>query len=135
MTIEEVKAELKEFKHLEKCVKVRETIRDLRVRRLGRLKSMEQTREVTEEIKEIKEIIKSLKINEYVKKVNKLEKKYLGAISTLPPKEQIIMLECFVNGERTYWQVGEQLGYSEDWVRAKVREITSYLAEQITVAN
>ncbi|MBR7100795.1 MAG: hypothetical protein IKC74_00755 [Clostridia bacterium] len=135
MTIEEVKAELKELKHLEKCVKVRETIRDLRVRRLGRLKSMEQTREVTEEIKEIKEIIKSLKINEYVKKVNKLEKKYLGAISTLPPKEQIIMLECFVNGERTYWQVGEQLGYSEDWVRAKVREITSYLAEQITVAN
>ena len=135
MTIEEVKAELKELKHLEKCVKVRETIRDLRVRRLGRLKSMEQTREVTEEIKEIKEIIKSLKINEYVKKVNKLENKYLGALSTLPPKEQILMLECFVNGERTYWQVGEQLGYSEDWVRAKVREITSYLADQITVAN
>ena len=135
MTIEEVKAELKELKHLEKCVKVRETIRDLRVRRLGRLKSMEQTREVLEEIDEIKEIIKSLKIGEYIKKVNKLEKKYLGAISTLPPKEQIIMLECFINGEKPYWQVGEQLGYSEDWVRAKVREIVTTLAEQMTIAN
>ena len=134
MRIEQINAELKELKHLEKCIKVRETIRDIRTRRLERLRSMEQSPEITEEISEIEDILKSLKINEYIRKANRLEKKYLGIISTLTPSEQIIMLECFVNGDKTYWQVGEQLGYSDEWVRAKVREILQKLAKQIKIS-
>ena len=134
MTVEQIKDELRELKHLEKCIKVRETIRDIRSRRLERLRSGELSPEVKKEIAEIEEIIKSLKIDQYIKKANKLERRYLGAISTLSPSEQIIMLECFVNGDKAYWQVGEQLGYSEDWVRAKVREILPKLAKQIKIS-
>ena len=131
MTVEQIKEELRELKHLEKCIKVRETIKDLRLRRLERLKAMKSTPEIKEEISEIEDILKSLKIDQYIRKANKLEKRYLGAISTLSPSEQIIMLECFVNGDKAYWQVGNQLGYSEEWVRAKVREILPKLAKQI----
>ncbi|MBQ8566995.1 MAG: hypothetical protein IJ445_05375 [Clostridia bacterium] len=132
MTAEDVKKELRELKHLERCVKVRETIKELRERRLKRLRSMAPSKERDSEISEIEDIIRSLSINDYIKKVNKLEKKYFGIISTLPPKEQIIVLECFVNGDKTYWQVGNQLGYSDEWVRAKVREIMNYIAEKMT---
>lgn len=131
MTVEQVKAELRELKHIERCIKVRETIRDVRQRRLKRLRSLPPTPEIEKEISEIEDILKSLKIDEYIRKANRLEKRYLCAISTLAPREQIIMLECFVNGEKTYWQVGEQLGYSDEWVRAKVREILQKLTNLI----
>ena len=134
MTVDEVKRELRELKHLEKCIKVRETIRDIRMKRLNRLRQMPKTPETEREMEEIKEIIKTLNIRDYVKRANALEKKYFGIISTLSPNEQIIVFECFVNGDKTYWQVGEQLGYSDEWVRAKVREIASTLACRMTTA-
>lgn len=123
MTVEQVKNELKELKYINKCIKVRETIRELRCRRLRRLRSLKSSPEVDNEIAQIEKILKSLKIEEYIKKASAIESRYFGIISTLSPTEQIIVLECFVNGDKTYWQVGEQLGYSDEWVRAKVREI------------
>ncbi len=128
MTAEDVKKELRELKHLERCIKVRETIKEIRERRLKKLKAMPVSKERDSEISEVEDIIRSLNIRDYIRKANKLEKKYFGIISTLSPKEQIIVLECFVNGDKTYWQVGNQLGYSDEWVRAKVREIMTYIA-------
>ncbi|MBQ9743606.1 MAG: hypothetical protein IJW19_00595 [Clostridia bacterium] len=134
MTVEDVKKELRELKHIERCIKVRETIRDIRTKRLVKLMEMPKSPETEKEISEIKEIIRSLNIQDYIRKATALEKKYFGIISTLGPKEQIIVFECFVNGDKTYWQVGEQLGYSDEWVRAKVREIASELARRMTTA-
>ncbi len=131
MTVDEVKKELKELKHLEKCIKVRETIRDIRARRLKWLKSQPRDREIEREIKEIEEILASLRINDYIKKATRMEKRYMGAISTLAPKDQIIVLECFVKGDKTYYQIGNDMGYSDEWVKVRVRGIMEELAEKI----
>lgn len=132
MTVDEVKKELRELKHIEKCIKVRETIRDLRERRLKWLRSQPKSDEINEEISEITEILGALKINDYIRKANRLEKKYMSAISTLAPDDQIIALECFVKGDKTYYQVGNDIGYSDEWVKVRVRKIMEDLAVKIS---
>ena len=132
MTVDEVKKELRELKHVEKCIKVRETIRDIRERRLKWLKSQPKSKETSEEITEVTEILKSLKINDYIKRANRLEKKYMSAISTLAPDDQIIVFECFVKGDKTYYQVGNDIGYSDEWVKVRVRKIMEDLAMKIS---
>ncbi len=132
MTVDEVKKELRELKHVEKCIKVRETIRDIRERRLKWLKSQPKSKETSEEITEVTEILKSLKINDYIRKANRLEKKYMSASSTLAPDDQIIVFECFVKGDKTYYQVGNDIGYSDEWVKVRVRKIMEDLAKKIS---
>jgi len=131
MTVDEVKKELRELRHIEKCIRVRETIRDIRERRLKWLRSQPESDEISEEIHEVTEILKSLKINDHIKRATRLEKKYMDAISTLAPDDQIIVFECFVKGEKTYFQVGNDIGYSEEWVKVRVRRIMENLAKRI----
>ena len=131
MTVDEVKKELRELRHIEKCIRVRETIRDIRERRLKWLRSQPESHEISEEIREVTEILKSLKINDHIKRATRLEKKYMDAISTLAPDDQIIVFECFVKGEKTYFQVGNDIGYSEEWVKVRVRRIMENLAKKI----
>ena len=132
MTVDEVKKELRELKHIEKCIRVRETVRDIRERRLKWLRSQPKSDEICEEIREVTEILKSLKINDYIRKANRLEKKYMSAISTLAPDDQIIVFECFVKGDKTYYQVGNDMGYSDEWVKVRVRKIMEDLAKKIS---
>ena len=131
MTVDEVKKELRDLKHLEKCIKVRETIRDIRQKRLKWLRSLPKDAKTDKEIKEIEEILSSLKINDYIEEATRIEKKYMDAISTLAPKDQIIVLECFVRGEKTYYQIGNDIGYSDEWVKVRVRAIMEYLANKV----
>ena len=132
MTVDEVKKELRELKHIEKCIKVRETIRDIREKRLKWLRSQPKSKEIESEIQEITGILKSLRINDYIKKAIRLEKKYMDAISTLAPDDQIIVLECFVKGEKTYYQIGNDIGYSDEWVKVRVRRIMEELASKVS---
>jgi hypothetical protein len=56
--------------------------------------------------------------------------------SELPERTRILLelFEPFLLAERMFWEIGSELGRSEDWVADKLGELRSGLAEHVLEA-
>ena len=125
MEPEQIKADLRAIRRYSHTIEVL----------LGTKKRYEQRLEIAKQCnddnaEQIEHIIASLNVDEYVKQAAAIEKKYIDAIKRLSPLDQSIIIDGYFNN-KTYFQIGWEIGYSEAGVKKRVRRIIELLAEMV----
>ena len=128
--LEKIKLDLHELKSLNKRVEIQLKLEQRYNKRLEFLRSEEQTISVLNEISKIESVKAKIPIRENIKKMTKLEQKYMGIINLLNETDKAIIIDAFINGT-PYWKIGNNLGYTESGVQKRVNKALIFIAENL----
>ena len=126
--INEVKNDLRELKkqvHAIKSLEIACKTHEARIKLLSRLPKTNKTEEL---LRNEERLVSELNAEYAFERAQELEKRYIGAISTLSPTDKAIMVSAFFSGE-PYWKIGTELGFSEEGIRKRINKIVSAIAK------
>ncbi len=99
----------------------------IRIKAIEALPKSEKTRALVEREKEI---IRCLGLTEEIEKNEKIERRYLGAISSLDVTDRAIVTDYYIKGQPCY-RVAMDYGFSEGGLRKKLDKLISKIAESV----
>lgn len=127
---EQIKKDLRRIRKLSHAIEASTSARERLENRRRFLLGTEQTESTKAEISKIERVISSFNLEEHISEATKLEQKYIMAVSKLPPLDQVIILDAYING-LTYWQIGRKIGYSESGVKKRINKVVESLIDII----
>lgn len=122
MNLTTIKSDLRQLKKTIHIIEALENAQERYIKRIETLSRLVQTEKIKEQIESTKRVMSLMNIETYIKEANQLESKYMCAINKLEPIERTIILDCFING-LPHWQIGLNLGYTQESVRKKIDKI------------
>ncbi len=105
-------------------------VKERHERRLEVLSKKEPSQETIDEIERIQDVLSNLQIEEYIKQSTTLEAVYMESINELEPLDKTIILDGFING-KPYWKIGQEIGFSIEGIKKRVKKIIFKLAKKI----
>ena len=123
---EQIKKDLRRMRKLSHAIEASTAAREHLENRLKVLAHAEQSEKTKLEVEKIERVISSLNVEALISESTKLEVKYISAISSFPPIDQVILIDSCING-LTYWQIGKKIGYSESGVKKRINKIIENL--------
>lgn len=127
---EQIKKELRRIRKLSHVIEASTKARERLENRRKLLEKAEQSEKSKLEIEKIERVISSLNVEHLIAESTELEERYIKAISTFPPLDQVIIIDSYING-LTYWQIGRKIGYSESGVKRRIKKVVERLADII----
>lgn len=125
---EQIKKDLRRIRKLSHAIESATAAKERLESRRKILIAADQSENTQLEISKIERVISSLNVERLIAESTALEVKYITAISTLPPLDQVIILDAYVNG-LTYWQIGRKIGYSESGLKKHINKIVESLTK------
>ena len=127
-SVQKIRQDLRQIKINAHAVSALEKAYTTHIKRIKMLESLSSNEYIKKQISREREKLESLNFLGQIEELTNLEIKYKDLISSLPPLEKAIMVDCFFNG-KSYWQIGLKLGYSEEGVRKQVSVIIDKLSK------
>ena len=125
---EQIKKDLRRIRKLSHAIASATTAKERLESHKKILIDSEQNENTRLEISKLERVISSLNLDRLISESTELEVKYITAISSLPPLDQVIILDAYVNG-LTYWQIGRKIGYSESGLKKHINKTVENLAK------
>ena len=122
-----IRQDLRQLKINTHAINVLQKAYETHKRRIKMLEGLEENSYRARVIKRERAKLASLRFEEQIEALTDLELKYMHLIESLPALDKSIIVDCFING-KSYWQIGLDLGFSEEGIRKKVGVIIKKLA-------
>ena len=98
--------------------------------RIKALEKLEQSEKVKNALSRERELIEGFALAEQVEKSAELEKRYMGAISSLEITDKAMIIDCFIKGN-PYHKVAMDYGFSEGGLRKRLDRLLKQIAKNM----
>ena len=120
-SINQIKKELAFIKDNQKAINTYTELEAQYNKRLDWLKSQKQSQSIQRDITRIKAILDKLKTKINIEKLQRLEEFYIEITNSLEDYYDRMAIYKFYNQNKTLYRVAEELNYSVDGVRYRLR--------------
>lgn len=123
--INEIRRDLRSLRRLTHRINI---LLDAETRHRARLACLEMHGGADTDCNRLKTVIAALNTRDCINRATDIEVRYMTALMALEEVDRIILIDGYING-RAYWQIGRELGYSEDGIRKRAKAAIEKLAE------
>lgn len=115
--LNEIRRDLRSLRRLTHRINI---LLDAETRHRARLACLEMHGGAETDRDRLKTVIAALNTRDYINRATEIESRYMTALMALEDVDRIILIDGYING-RAYWQIGRELGYSEDGIRKRAK--------------
>lgn len=128
--IKKVRKDLRALKSTSHAIERIIEVQGIHFLRINALEKLPKNKRIEDLLAKEKEMIKGLGLEEQIERSEEIEKKYMGAISTLDVTDRAMVLDCFLKG-KPYYKIAMDYGFSEGGLRKRLDRLVKQIAEKM----